>query len=247
MSVLAPLLLVGCGNSGGADSSDPYAEAERIETCGPGLWSATSKLDQKYDLDANEEAYANGEIRYSTYMELITKKSWEERMLQEEYRACVDGESFTRPRYEPTYTDEGEETSAPRPKTKVEMPPDMNNGQLAGRDLRGEDLEGYWLPDGDLQNAVLAGVNLSGANLEGANLSGANLAGADLSGANLKRAKLSGANLRFADLKKANLRRADLSDANLRKANFKNANLTKANLDGANVSGASFDGAKGYP
>ncbi len=138
MSVLAPLLLVGCGSSGGTDSADPYAEADqmldRMVICDPPRISAKSKLDQKYDLDANEKAYANGEIGYSTYMELITRRNWEERMLQEEFRACTEGKSFVRPRYEPMYTDDDKASGSSSPKRKdvekIERPTGVDGGPM---------------------------------------------------------------------------------------------------------------------
>jgi uncharacterized protein YjbI with pentapeptide repeats len=102
--------------------------------------------------------------------------------------------------------------------------------ELAGIDLKRQNLTG----------ANLAGANLAGANLHGAILANADLTGADLTGANLNKAtltlaRLSGARLSEAMLFAAALDGADLSGADLTKAMMGEARLTRASLEGARV------------
>jgi hypothetical protein len=86
---------------------------------------------------------------------------------------------------------------------------------LAGANLRGQDLAGGYLVGASLSGANLNGADLSGAFLDAAGLQGANLNNADPTGALLNGASLEGANLHGADLTGANLTGADLTGANL--------------------------------
>jgi hypothetical protein len=91
---------------------------------------------------------------------------------------------------------------------------------LAGTDLRGDDL---------------SETNLAGANLSGADMDEINLSGANLSGTNLRHAGLRGANLSGTDLVGADLTGADLRDANLVGANLTRTDLSGTRLDGADL------------
>ncbi|CAN93783.1 hypothetical protein sce3623 [Sorangium cellulosum So ce56] len=112
---------------------------------------------------------------------------------------------------------------------------------LAGADLRGQDLSGKNfcgcdLRGADLREAKLVGANLSGAQmggalLEGADLSGAALCGADLTGATAVRARIVGADLTGAKLASTRLRGAKLVGAR------------GAKLDGCDTFGAAMPDA----
>jgi hypothetical protein len=119
----------------------------------------------------------------------------------------------------------------------------LEQGVVAGANLRGADLRGANLRGADLRGANLRGANLLGANLLGANLRDANLRGANLLDANLLDANLRGANLLDANLRGANLLGANLLDANLLGADLRGADLRGANLRGANLLGADLRGA----
>lgn len=86
---------------------------------------------------------------------------------------------------------------------------------LAGADLRNQDLE-----EVDLERADFTGAQLEGTDLRAANLKG----------------------VQFTD---ANLKNADLREADLYQADFSNANLTGAQLEGALTDSTDFSGSIG--
>ena len=147
-----------------------------------------------------------------------------------------------------------------------DLPDDLSDVVLKGRDLRGAQLSGKDLSGRDLSGADLSGAKLMGANLRGAKLFGAKLCKAELLQANLSDADLSkcdaasagfgnvdlrgallfGANLKAATLTQsclagADLRAADLSNARLRETDLSGADLSRANLQGADLSQARVD------
>jgi uncharacterized protein YjbI with pentapeptide repeats len=105
----------------------------------------------------------------------------------------------------------------------AKLPDDLN---LAGKDLRGQDLAGR-----NLRRADLRGADLREAILVRADLTGALLAGTKLCHADLSDARLVWADLRGADLSSARLLGADLSNAKLAKAQFRAAKLVGAKID----------------
>lgn len=135
---------------------------------------------------------------------------------------------------------------------------------LAGVELSGKRMDGFFLQGKNLSGANLSFANLRGAVLRHSNLVGAKLRGADLTEADLVHANLSEANFEdadltrakfaFADLSRARMSgailvhadlgvatlRADLRRADLRFANLYNADLAPANLRGANLRGATL-------
>jgi WD40 repeat protein/3',5'-cyclic AMP phosphodiesterase CpdA/type II secretory pathway predicted ATPase ExeA len=123
------------------------------------------------------------------------------------------------------------------------LPIDTASVQLAGRDLRGQDLSAR----------RLVGADLSGADLSEAQLVQSDLSGANLSHARLVRAKADGvllnsANLRAADLTGARLAGCDLTDANLdgtilRRATLLNAVTTSETFARADTHGAALPGS----
>lgn len=129
---------------------------------------------------------------------------------------------------------------------------DLSGKRMDGFFLQGKNLAGANLSSTNLRGAILRHANLVGANLKGADLTGADLGHADLNEANLERATLANTKLGFADfsrarmsgaiLRKADLGvatlRADLRRADLRFANLYNADLAPANLRNANLRGA---------
>ncbi|MCA1008987.1 pentapeptide repeat-containing protein [Rhodococcus hoagii] len=123
---------------------------------------------------------------------------------------------------------------------------------LAGADLRGENLEGLDfskanLTKADLSNANLLSADLSGALLSNANLFDATLIAANLCGASMHgvrgcRASFSAAQMRAAYIVEANLEdaeliRVDLTAAHVIRSNLSHANLFEANLDQCNLWG----------
>lgn len=131
----------------------------------------------------------------------------------------------------------------------------LDDGVIAGLDLRAADLR-----DADLSGAYLWAVDLTGADLQNADLSGARLAEARLADADLRGATfnletsfagahMAGANLEGADLRAMNLgvafgeKPVDLSGANLRQANLGGVNLWGVNLAGADLLDAGLQGA----
>ncbi len=138
------------------------------------------------------------------------------------------------------------------------LPEDLVNADLTGRDLRGinltgRDLRGAKLFKADLRGAILQDCNLDGAELSAANLEGANLeavnakrAGfgmAQMKSCSLFRANLEGATLTQADLRMANLNCANLDKSRLREAQLCNADLSEATLIEADLSMANVDNA----
>ncbi len=149
------------------------------------------------------------------------------------------------------------------------LPEDLVNADLSGRDLRGinlsgRDLRGAKLFKADLRGAILQDCNLEGAELSAANLEGANLeaviakrAGfgmaqmkncslfrANLEGATLTQADLRMANLNCANLDKSRLREAQLCSADLSEATLLEADLSMANIDHANFNNSDLRGAR---
>lgn len=106
--------------------------------------------------------------------------------------------------------------------------PYSNSGYLVGTNLQNVNLAGK----------DLSYVNFTHANLQGANLTGANLQVAELFRANLNQANLTGANLQSAHLSEANLSQANLSKANLTFAQLNKTNLSQSNFTGANLNTA---------
>jgi uncharacterized protein YjbI with pentapeptide repeats len=117
---------------------------------------------------------------------------------------------------------------------------------LAGLDLRGQNLSGSALSSADLRGAILTGANLSGSNLakaklDGAVLNRANLSGVGMSsvravGASLDGANLTGSNLSSGVFDAANVNNATITGANLTKGSFAHASMSRANLNGSNLS-----------
>lgn len=79
-----------------------------------------------------------------------------------------------------------------------EIVPELRVAPLAGRDLRGINLQGAILAGAELNEAMLENAKLQGARLDRANLEGARLRGAHIEDASLKGALLGGADLRAA-------------------------------------------------
>ncbi|WP_437836221.1 phosphorylase family protein [Sorangium sp. So ce1153] len=103
---------------------------------------------------------------------------------------------------------------------------------LAGQDLRGQDLSRR-----NLRNADLTGADLREAILVEADLGGAKLAGAALVRADLSGARLAGADLEGADASSARLLGADLRGARLASARLRHAQLVGARLDDGALAG----------
>lgn len=82
---------------------------------------------------------------------------------------------------------------------------DFSYMNLAGVDLRRENLGGMILQGADLRGADLTGTTLVETDLKGTDLKDTDLKGADLRGADLRGADLKGATLVETDLKGANL------------------------------------------
>jgi uncharacterized protein YjbI with pentapeptide repeats len=118
----------------------------------------------------------------------------------------------------------------------TERPPQRQN--LAGVDLRDQDLTGR-----DLREADLHGANLQGMQLERTDFSGANLRDADFSRARLLGGSMHDADLSRADLRGIRLAQADLADADLREADLTGARLTGGSLRGAVIAGSRWDRA----
>ncbi|WP_437781759.1 phosphorylase family protein [Sorangium sp. So ce1097] len=114
---------------------------------------------------------------------------------------------------------------------------------LAGQDLRGQDLSRRSLRGADLTGADLREAILVGADLGGARLAGAALARADLSGARLAGADLEGADASSARLVGADLRGARLASARLRHAQLVGARLDDGALAGLDTFGSAAPGA----
>ncbi|HOW72227.1 MAG TPA: pentapeptide repeat-containing protein [Phycisphaerae bacterium] len=127
-------------------------------------------------------------------------------------------------------------------------------GDLAGLQLRGNDLSGWNFAGRNLTNAsfkwqrvgILSGSPIYATTLDNADLTDAVVTGADFgatgltasqlcSTANYKSGQLQGLGLEFNDLAGC-----DLADKNLAGARFAGSELTNANLSGADLSGASF-------
>ena len=133
----------------------------------------------------------------------------------------------------------------------VANPPEPSEAELnrdIALDCPGCDLAGVNLKRQDLTGANLAGANLADANLHGAILVGANLSGADLAGANLntanlRQADLSGAVLTDALLYAAVLDGADLSESDLTRAKAQGSRMTRADLSNARVVAVDLTGA----
>jgi uncharacterized protein YjbI with pentapeptide repeats len=109
---------------------------------------------------------------------------------------------------------------------------------LANIDLRGRNLQGFYLPAKDLRDAQLVRTLLQGAVLASSRLDHANLQAASLEGANLAGADLLSADLMFTTGDHADLSRASLVQANLMSSSWNNANMTGANLRGATITGS---------
>ncbi|WP_437916835.1 pentapeptide repeat-containing protein [Sorangium sp. So ce302] len=112
---------------------------------------------------------------------------------------------------------------------------------LAGADLRGQDLSGKNFCGCDLRGADLREAKLVGANLNGAQMGGALLEGADLSGA-----ALCGADLTGATAVRARIVGADLTGAKLASTRLRGAKLVGtrgAKLDGCDTFGAAMPDA----
>jgi hypothetical protein len=104
------------------------------------------------------------------------------------------------------------------PRSKPDVPPNLNSADLSGADLHGA----------NLRNAVLSSADMMSANLTGAILKDADLGPAD---SRLVGASLYGATLDRADLSKANLTDAEFTDASVRRTKFHQAILTRTRLD----------------
>jgi len=116
----------------------------------------------------------------------------------------------------------------------------LEDGSLAGMNLKYVDMSKLEMEGVDLQRADLALCNLSGADLSGARFCNANLLLSNLEGANLSRADFTSAVLIDADLRNSNLYAAvlcnvDLSEANLQAANLRYADMREAKLKGARM------------
>lgn len=115
---------------------------------------------------------------------------------------------------------------------------------MAGLDLRGEDLSSRFLNGADLSEA-----DLTDASLVGADLTDAKVAGANLTGARLDRATLRGADLTGADLTGARLLGTDLTGTTLTGVRLRRAALVATDgvedgaLRGADTLGAALPGA----
>jgi uncharacterized protein YjbI with pentapeptide repeats len=129
--------------------------------------------------------------------------------------------------------------------------------KLAGIDLRGRDLSGFYLEEKDFTGATFSGADLRGADFVGATLNstyfdGADLDGADISETYTKAAKLRKASLRRTDVSEADLTgsvlsKADLFEADLSQAQLEDADFRGANLRGANLRGATFNDGTKWP
>jgi len=143
-----------------------------------------------------------------------------------------------------------------QPLGQHDLPEDLINADLIGRDLRGinlsgrdlrgakffkADLRGAILQDCNLEEAEFSGANLEGANLEAVNAKRAGFGMAQMKNCSLFRANLEGATLTQADLNAANLHSANLSHSRLRESQLCNANLSEANLKDADLSMARVD------
>lgn len=146
----------------------------------------------------------------------------------------------------------------PTPGTPPDLPENLEQADLSGRDLRGvnlagrnlrgarlfkTDLRGAILHDCNLDNAELSAANLEGANLEAVSARRAGFGMANLKNASLFRADLSGATLTQADLSHTNLHCANLSEGRLREANLTDADLSEVCLHKADLSMATVDKA----
>lgn len=110
---------------------------------------------------------------------------------------------------------------------------------LAGRDLRGLDLQSV-----SFVEANLTGVNLRGANLREADFSGAQLVGANLRNTDLTDAQMIGADMTRANLNESLLKGADLSGAILSEADLTGLDLTETVVNGASFSKAKLTGVQ---
>ncbi len=115
---------------------------------------------------------------------------------------------------------------------------DLDQANLAGGDLYGEELSRAYVNHVRLNDASLAFANLGAASLIGTDLSGA-----DLRGANLNGTDLDGADLSKADLTGAVANGSTLTGANLSNARLDDVDLSNADLDGVDLRGASLAGA----
>jgi uncharacterized protein YjbI with pentapeptide repeats len=104
--------------------------------------------------------------------------------------------------------------------------------QLAGKDLRGQDLSHYNLNYTNLTGADLREARLIGSDMRHTILTNARLASADLS-----QALLNGADVHNADLSKAKLLGADLRSARLTGAILRRTKLVGAHLDAGAIDG----------
>jgi uncharacterized protein YjbI with pentapeptide repeats len=121
---------------------------------------------------------------------------------------------------------------------------------LAGVDLNGQDLSGFYLMKKTFVGANLENVNLSSATLRQSHFDGAQMYRANLSAANafnttFENTRLGGANFIGAQLIKArfiqaDLKRADFRDANLQEAVFRHSYVTRADFRNAILLGSDF-------
>ena len=144
----------------------------------------------------------------------------------------------------------------------------LNNLNLANRNLTGADFSGASLVRANLFGSNLTRASLYCADLRGCNLKNTKLIDADLRGASFKGAKLSYAMLDHADLRAAMMMYAgpdgmtivdrgdlfknadgeatgvDFSNCSMKSVSFGHAKLDRANFNGALLTGAKFAGAK---
>jgi serine/threonine protein kinase/uncharacterized protein YjbI with pentapeptide repeats len=137
--------------------------------------------------------------------------------------------------------------TAPNVRTAVEEAI-REHVDLAGVDLRGENLGLLTLKEqnftgADFSQAFMSGCSLAGATLNHANLAGAVLNGAILSDASAPGACFAGCQLRGANMKGANLEGSDFTLSRVSGTNFSEASLSKTNFSLADIQTSDFLGA----
>ena len=121
---------------------------------------------------------------------------------------------------------------------KVATKESLADGDYAGLDLAGANLDGM-----DFSNSLMEQVNLYGASLRGANLSHCVLVRANLENADFTGANLEGANIGATHANKANFTDANLHSTILARGNFTDATFTRCNMEKVDIMQANFQSA----